>query len=160
MEFSEYVANRRARLVRSAVLLGCSEADAEDVVQTALSRALRAWRKVQRAESPDAYMQRILLNTLRDAKRRRWSGEVPTEKLPDSGIDDGAERHAEGLAVRHALAAMSPEHREVLVLRFYADLTERDTALALGVAPGTVKSRTSRALRALAADLDTTRSQR
>lgn len=160
MEFSEYVANRRARLVRSAVLLGCPEADAEDVVQTALSRALRSWRKVQRADSPDAYVQRILLNTLRDTRRRRWSGEIPTEALPEPGVDDGTHRHAEGVAVRQALAAMSAEHREVLVLRFYADLTERDTALTLGIAPGTVKSRTSRALRALAADLEITRSQR
>lgn len=160
MEFSEYVAIRRARLVRSAVLLGCPEADAEDVVQTALSRALRSWRKVQRADSPDAYMQRILLNTLRDTKRRRWSGEIPTETVPDAVGTDPSQRQTDGVAVRQALAALSPEHREVLVLRFYADLSERDTALALGLAPGTVKSRTSRALTVLAATLDISRSAR
>lgn len=156
MEFSAYVADRRPRLVRSAVLMGCPEADAEDVVQTALAKALRAWRKIQRADSPDAYLQRILLNTLRDAQRRRWNGEVPTEVLPDGG-SEGPDP-VEGIAVRRALAAMTPQHREVLVLRFYADLSERETALALGVPTGTVKSRTTRALAALAADVNIARS--
>ncbi len=156
MDFAEYVAVRRPRLVRSAVLLGCPEADAEDLVQTALARALRSWRKVQRADSPDAYVQRILINTFHDARSRRWNGEVPTEVLPDlAGVGPDL---TDGIAVRRALAALTPDHREVLVLRFFADLSERETALALGVAPGTVKSRTARALRALAADTNIARS--
>ncbi len=156
MEFAEYVALRRPRLVRSAVLLGCSQNDAEDLVQTALAKALRSWRKVKQADSPDAYVQRILINTFHDSRSRRWNGEVPTSALPDAAAV--SEDLTEGLAVRRALAAMTPEHREVLVLRFFADLSERDTALALGVAPGTVKSRTSRALAALAADRNIARS--
>lgn len=146
MDFTEYVAARRTRLVRTTVLLGCPPADAEDVVQSALLRCYRAWDKVTRADNPDGYVHRVLVNVLHDARSRRWNGEVPTEQLPD------AAEHADtttGIAVRRALAGMSREHREVLVLRFYADLSERDTALALGVAPGTVKSRTSRALAAL-----------
>ena len=156
MEYAEYVAARRPRLVRSAVLMGCPEADAEDLVQTVLAKVLRSWRKVRAADSPDAYVQRILLNTLHDTRSRRWHGEVPTELLPEVVVD--APDLAEGIAVRRALAAMSPEHRQVLVLRFFADLSERDTALALGVAPGTVKSRTARALKALAADQNIARS--
>lgn len=150
MDFSEYVAARRPTLVRTAVLLGCPQPDAEDVVQTALLRCFRSWRRVVNADQPEAYVYRVLVNVLQDARSRRWNGELPTETLPDRPAGDVD--LATGLAVRRALAAMSPEHREVLVLRYYADLSERDTADVLGVAPGTVKSRTARALAALAAD--------
>ena len=151
MDFSAYVADRRPRLVRTAVLLGCPAADAEDVVQTALLKCYRSWRRVVAADSPDAYVHRVLVTTLYDIRQRRWNGELPTEALPEPaarGGDDPA--WAEGIAVRRALGGLSAEHRAVLVLRYFADLSERDTAAALGVAPGTVKSRTSRALAALA----------
>jgi RNA polymerase sigma-70 factor (sigma-E family) len=147
MDFTTYVADRRTRLVRTAVLLGCPLPDAEDVVQAALLKCYRSWRRVARADRPDAYVHRVLVTTLADARARRWHGELPTETLPEA-VDDSD--LASGIAVRRALAALSPEHREVLVLRYYADLSERDTAAALGIAPGTVKSRTSRALAALA----------
>lgn len=150
MEFSEYVAARRPTLVRAAVLLGCPQPDAEDVVQTALLRCFRSWRRVVRADQPEAYVYRVLVNVLNDTRARRWNGELPTEHLPEPAADDPD--LATGIAVRRALAAMSPEHREVLVLRYYADLSERDTADVLRVPPGTVKSRTARALAALAAD--------
>lgn len=147
MKFDEYVAARRTRLVRTAVLLGCARADAEDVVQTTLLRCYRSWSRVQRADAPDAYVHRVLVNTLADARARRWSGELATETLPEPPADKID--LSVGLAVRRALAAMSPEQRQVLVLRFFADLSERDTATALGLPAGTVKSRTSRALAAL-----------
>ena len=153
MEFSEYVAARRTQLVRSAVLLGCPTADAEDLVQSTLTKALRSWSRVSRARQPDAYVYRILTNTLRDTRSRRWTDEVPTEVMPPTVAADDADVTT-GLAVRRALAAMSREHREVLVLRFYADLSEAETAAALGIPAGTAKSRTARALAALAADDD------
>ena len=146
MEFSEYVAQRRARLVRTAVLLGCPAADAEDLAQSALLKCYRHWHRVRRADSPDAYVHRVLVNTFADMCARRWNGEVPTDVLPDHGRSAD---WATGIAVRRALATLPERDREVLVLRYYADLSERDTAAALGVAPGTVKSRTSRALAAL-----------
>lgn len=148
MEFSEYVAARRASLVRAVVLLGCPVADAEDIVQTALLKCYRSWRRVQRADQPEAYVYRVLVNTFRNARSRRWTGEVLTDELPDEGHEDD---HLTGLEVRRALASMSHDHREVLVLRYYADLSEAETARALGVQPGTVKSRTARALAALSA---------
>lgn len=147
MDFTTYVADRRARLVRTAVLLGCPAVDAEDVVQAALLKCYRSWRRVARADRPDAYVHRVLVTTLSDVRARRWHGEIPTEVLPEDVEDRDP---TGGIAVRRALAALSPEHREVLVLRYYADLSERDTAVALGVAAGTVKSRTARALAALA----------
>lgn len=156
MDFTEYVAARRAALVRSAVLLGCPQADAEDIVQSTLTKAYRSWRRVQRADQPDAYVYRILVNTLRDAAARRWHGELPTLDLPETAAPDND--LATGLAVRRALAAMAKEHREVLVLRYFADLSEAETAGVLGVPAGTVKSRTSRALKALSADQNIVRS--
>ena len=149
MDFEEYVAARWARLVRSAVLLGCPEDDAEDLAQTTLTKALRSWHRVTAAAEPDAYVHRILVNALHDMRSRRWRGELPTDDLPEEGREAD---HLTGVAVRRALAAMSREHREVLVLRFYADLSERGTAEALGLPVGTVKSRTARALAALADD--------
>jgi len=150
MEFSEYVAARRPALVRTAVLLGCPTADAEDVVQSALLKCYRSWSRVTRADQPEAYVHRVLVNVLHDARARRWHGELPTADLPDR--PDPHEDTTAGLAVRRALAAMSTDHREVLVLRYYADLSERDVADILGIPSGTVKSRTARALAALAAD--------
>lgn len=149
MDFDGYVVARRAALVRSVVLLGCPEADAEDVVQAALFRCYRHWRKVQRADRPEAYVYKILVNTLRQARNRRWHGELPTEDLPDAVVDSDA---TTGLMVRAVLRVMRPEHRDVLVLRYYVDLSEVDIAAVLGVPVGTVKSRASRALQALAKD--------
>ncbi|WP_067432307.1 SigE family RNA polymerase sigma factor [Nocardioides jensenii] len=156
MDFAEYVAARRPALVRCAVLLGCPSPDAEDLVQTTLTKAFRHWRRVSKADQPDAYVHRMLVNCLRDARARRWGGELPTEHLPEPPAMNTD--LADGFAVRRALAAMSPQHREVLVLRFYADLSERAVADALGLPAGTVKSRTSRALKALAADENIVRS--
>ena len=149
MDFAEYAAVRRPTLVRSAVLLGCTVHDAEDLVQVTLTKCFTHWRKVAAADRPDAYVYRILVNALRDRQGRRWNGETPTDALPEAFIDDDP---TSGLAVRAALAALSKEHRDVLVLRFYSDLSERETARALGIPAGTVKSRTSRALAALALD--------
>ena len=147
-DFDAYVAARRTALVRSAVLMGCSPHDAEDLVQVTLARCLPRWDRIA-SDRPDAYVYRVLLNSFRDSRRRRWTGEHPTEQLPEPPVTTADP--TTGLAVRAALAAMTKDHREVLVLRFYADLSEAETARVLGVPPGTVKSRTARALAALAA---------
>lgn len=151
-DFADFVASQRPRMVRTTVLLGCPEADAEDVVQTALARCLRGWPSVCNAENRDAYVNRVLINALNNARARKWNGELPTEVLPDRTTAPPA--LADGLVVRRALAAMSTEHREVLVLRFFADLSERQTADVLALPRGTVKSRTARALAALSAHQD------
>src|SRR4051794_8459098 len=86
--FSEYVAARWSRLVRSAVLLGRSPAEAEDVVQVALMRCLVHWRKVERADDRDAYVHRILVNTFTSSRRRHWTREHATAVIPETaGLD-------------------------------------------------------------------------
>ncbi len=152
-DYAAYVGARWSALVRSAVLLGCSLPEAEDLVQTTLTRCYANWEKVARAADREAYVYRVLVNGLSKSRRRRWWGEQPTAEVPQAPRDD----HASGVVLRHALQTalrgLSADHRTVLVLRFFADLSERETAEVLGVAPGTVKSRTSRALALLSTDV-------
>ena len=151
-EFGAYVAARWPRLVRAAVLLGCTPHEAEDVVQTALTRCLAKWSRVQRADDRDAYVHRILVNTFIDSRRRRWHREQPTEHLPEGELPDTAGTTVDAVGLARALAALGRDQRVAIVLRYYLDLSEAQMAAVLGVAPGTVKSRLSRALAALGAD--------
>lgn len=151
-EFTSYVAARWPRLVRSAVLLGCSPAEAEDVVQTTLERCLLHWRRVRRAADRDAYVHRVLINTFTSARRRRWSGERPTAELPDRPAPDPTTTVDDADVVLRALERLSTDQRAAIVLRYYAHLSEQQMAGVLGVAPGTVKSRCARALATLAED--------
>ena len=150
--FEGYVAARWSRLVRSAVLMGVDSHAAEDAVQTALARCYYSWDKVRRADDPDAYVHRILINTLNDGHRRRSARERPTQVMPERVVADAAGQFGESRALLDALRALPEVQRHVVVLRYYADLTESQTARALGIPVGTVKSRCSRALAALAVD--------
>lgn len=156
-EFEEYVDQHWSRLVRSAVLLGCELHEAEDMVQTALTKCLMKWSRVRGADDRDAYVHRVLINTFTSARRRRWTGERPTAELPerrpaDDLADDLAESVAATDALARSLARLNEDQRTAVVLRYYAQLSEQQMASVLGVRPGTVKSRLSRALRLLAED--------
>jgi RNA polymerase sigma-70 factor (sigma-E family) len=152
LEFSEFVGARWPRLVRSAILLGCSCEEAEDVVQSALTRCLVNWATVGRADDRDAYVHRVLINTFKSSRRRRWQGARPVAVMPEPvGVDETtAVDHAD--AVVRSLAKLSRDQRVAVVLRYYLGLTEQQMAVALDIAPGTVKSRLSRALKVLADD--------
>lgn len=148
-EFVALVRRRWDVLVRTAVLLGVRTAEAEDVVQTALIRCYRHWERVGAADNLDGYVHRVLVNTVIDAARRRSWHETPVEVVADAdrtAPDDPELR----LDLARRLAALPEGQRAALVLRFYLDLSERETAEALGIAPGTVKSRVARALGTLA----------
>lgn len=154
-EFGEYVAARWTRLVRAAVLLGCSPHEAEDVAQTALTRCLVKWSKVQRADDRDAYVYRILVNTFTDSRRRRWTGEQPTDEVPEPSAVGGraaTDEVDDRDAIDRALANLAEDQRVVVVLRYYLNQSEAQMAQTLKVASGTVKSRLSRALKAMAID--------
>ena len=151
-EFADYARGAWGSLVRSAVFLGCTLHEAEDLAQTTLVRCYTAWPKVTGADDRTAYVYRILLNCLRDSRRRRWWGERPTEHLPEHAAPDAAAAVDTADAVHRALGGLSKPNRDVVVLRYFAGLSEQQTADALGVPPGTVKSRLSRSLAQLAAD--------
>jgi RNA polymerase sigma-70 factor (sigma-E family) len=170
MEFETYVASRGQALLRLAYVLSRDTHQAEDLVQNALTEAYRHWRKVRRAEHPDAYVRRILVNQHLTWARRRSSTERVTDLVAldrDSALDHGfavdrcvAPDHASGVAerddLRRRLDALPPRSRAVLVLRYYADLDDAAIAELLGIAAGTVRSTASRALATLR-DLDATR---
>ena len=140
-EFSEYVAARWARLVRAAVLLGCSQHEAEDVTQTALTRCLVKWSKVQGADDRDAYVYRVLVNTFTDSRRRRWTSERPTGEVPEpaAGGRDATDEVDARDAIDRALANLADDQRTAVVLRYYLNQSEAQMAQTLRVAPGTMK---------------------
>lgn len=153
-DLGEYVEARWPRLVRSAVLLGCSPEEAEDVVQAALVRCLVHWRKVDQAQDRDAYVHRVLVNTFVSSRRRHWHREHATGALPESPDGDETAAVDAADAVLRSLDRLGEDQRTAVVLRYYAHLTEQQMASVLGVAAGTVKSRLSRALKVLAEDPD------
>lgn len=148
-EFDDFVRARYDRLTRSAYLLCGDWQHAEDLVQTALAKAYVAFQRGH-VESLDAYVHRTLVTTRASWWRRRWHGEVATGALPDRETTADAYGDVDRRrAVTDALATLPAKQRDVLVLRYFLDLSEADTASALGCSPGTVKSRTHRALETL-----------
>jgi RNA polymerase sigma-70 factor (sigma-E family) len=145
--FDEFVAARSRALLRTAYLLTHDHALAEDLLQTALTKAWFAWRRVD--GEPEPYVRRILVNTYATWWRRKWNGEQPTEVLPELPTD---ESRAEPTDLWEAMARLPRRQRAVVVLRYFEDLTESQTAEALGCSVGTVKSQTSRALAKLRID--------
>jgi RNA polymerase sigma-70 factor (sigma-E family) len=140
--FEEFVGARRAALVRTAYLLTGNHADAEDLVQSALIKAVPKWGRI--ADDPEPYVRQILARESVNRWRvRRWR-EVHTDRVPETP-DLGADL-AGRASLRAALAALAPRQRAVIVLRYYEDLTERETAEALGISVGTVKSQARDAL--------------
>lgn len=148
--FSEYAEARWRSLVRAGVLLGCALPEAEDLAQQTLLRCFLKWRQVERAEDRDAYVARIQLNLMRQNRRRRWRGEHATAVLPERAEPDGTGVVDDADAIGRALATLPDAQRQAVVLRYYLHLSEQQIAAVAGVAPGTVKSRLSRALATLA----------
>ncbi|MDN4173996.1 sigma-70 family RNA polymerase sigma factor [Nocardioides sp. SOB77] len=154
-EFAAYADEAWPTLVRAAVFLGCSLADAEDAAQSTLVKCFRSWAKVTGADNREAYVYRMLVNTVRDSHRRPWRRERSHADVPHDRTGRGHDPHGAVEvtdAVHRALGGLSKVNRDVVVLRYFVQLTEAQTAAALDVAPGTVKSRLSRALAQLATD--------
>lgn len=146
-QFHQFVVSRRAALVRTATLLTAGDAHlAEDLVQSTLTKLYVAWPSFQRADNPDGYVRRTLVNALTDERRRWWRrSERPMAEVPDRA----AAEHITGDVsdgLRAALRELPPRMRAALVFRYFYDLDVADTADALGCSEGTVKSQTARAL--------------
>lgn len=145
--FREFVLTRGPALSRAAYLLTGDMSAAEELTQAALVKAALRWRRVIAAGNPEAYVRRILVNEniswwRRFGRREQAFGYQGIEK---SGSDP-AEATAERLDLAAALARLPKRQRAVVVLRFYADLSEAETAAAMGCTVGTVKSQSSAAL--------------
>lgn len=145
--FDDFVAARSPALVRTAWMLTGDRAVAEDLVQTALAKTWSRWSQVLRQDAPEAYVRRVMFSTFLTWNRRRWRGELPVAMVPD-GPGQGDAFAAADLrrTVMGALRELPRRQRAVVVLRFLEDLTEAQTADALGCSVGTVKSQTAKAL--------------
>jgi RNA polymerase sigma-70 factor (sigma-E family) len=151
-QFAQFVRCCAPALLRAAWLLSGDWASAEDLVQAALLRTWQRWSSV-RAETAQAYARRVIMTTFLGWRRRRWAGELALGWMPDDAAPgdlavDVAEQHA----VAAALLRLPRRQRAVIVLRYFDDLTEADTAAALGCSVGAVKTHASRALRTLRAN--------
>jgi RNA polymerase sigma-70 factor (sigma-E family) len=159
-EFSTFVRAYRAELLRSACLLTAGDTHlAEDLVQTALAKLYVAWPKVLRTGTAVPYVRRIIINAHIDETRRpRWRRErsVPEPPdRPDLALSGSWSDHADGDAVRAALAGLPPRMRAVIVLRHWLDLSVEESADLLGCSQGTVKSQAAKAAAHLRAALQT-----
>ncbi|HEY7043824.1 MAG TPA: SigE family RNA polymerase sigma factor [Nocardioidaceae bacterium] len=148
--FEQFVAARSGTMLKTAYLLTQDNHLAEDLLQTALAKAWRSWRRVE--TSPDAYVRKILVNTYASWWRRKWNGEAPSDLLPEPSDHPDQPDIGAVHDLRNALARLPRRQRAVVVLRFFEDLTEAETARLLECSVGTVKSQTSKALAKLRVD--------
>lgn len=149
-DFDEFVAARSTRLLRTAYLLTRDHALAEDLLQTALTKAWFAWSRIQ--GDPEPYVRKVLVNTFASWWRRKWNGEHAYAEPPDAvgpGEHDASDQRQD---LWTAMGRLPRRQRAVIVLRFVEDLSEAETARLLGISPGTVKSQTSKALANLRVD--------
>ncbi|MGW3955143.1 SigE family RNA polymerase sigma factor [Streptomyces sp. NPDC004752] len=154
--FSSYVRDRQQVLLRAARSLTANPSDAEDLLQTALTKTYVAWERIEDHRALDGYVRRALLNTRTSQWRKRKVDEFVCDELPEPdpapGEDDPAERQALHDAMWRAITKLPARQRAMVVLRYYEDLSEAQTAEVLGVSVGTVKSAVSRALGKLRED--------
>jgi RNA polymerase sigma-70 factor (sigma-E family) len=140
--FTEYVCARHDQLWRIAYALCGNRDQADDLLQTALTKLYVAWPRVHAVEHPDAYVRQILVRTNIDESRRPWRRELPVAEQPDVAAPSSDPDRDD--AVISALRQLPPMQRRCVVLRHWLDLSVADTATELGVSEGTVKSHTSR----------------
>ncbi|MFH8339632.1 SigE family RNA polymerase sigma factor [Streptomyces sp. AM6-12] len=153
--FTSYVRARRPVLLRAARSLTANPCDAEDLLQTALAKTYAAWERIENQRALDGYVRRALLNTRTSQWRKRRVDEFACDELPEPeplSDDDPAERQALHDAMWRAVMKLPTRQRAMVVLRYYEDLSEAQTAEVLGVSVGTVKSAVSRALGKLRED--------
>ena len=150
--FANWAAGRAPGLHRFAYLLCGDWHDAEDLVQEVLAKAALRWKRIERTEHPDAYVRTILVNQCKSMWRRPWRRTQVADAVESTSPDqaDAVAEHADLVA---ALQRLPIRQRATVVLRYYEDLTEAQTADALGCSIGTVKSQVSDGLKRLRATL-------
>lgn len=151
-EFSAWMTARQPALLRTAYLLTGNHHTAEDLVQTTLAKVYLSWDKVQRREVIDGYARRILVNENNSQWRRAWKKrEVTSDEIPDRAPVSDTYDEGHSQALWEFVQTLPKKQRAVVVLRYYEELSEAETAEVLGISVGTVKSQASRALATLRA---------
>ncbi len=144
--FSDLVAARSPALLRTAYLVVGDHQLAQDLLQEALVKAYVAWPRLRDVTKAEAYVRRTIVTTAISWRRRRSFHERPVDAVPDTWDADQTERLATHDDVWAQVGSLPPKQRAALVLRYYEDLSEADTAEVLGCSIGTVKSQVSEAL--------------
>jgi RNA polymerase sigma-70 factor (sigma-E family) len=154
-DFAGYLAARQASLLRTAYLLTGNRHDAEDLTQTAFAKLYLSWDNVRERGSVDGYVRRILVNEHNSLWRRAWKRREHSQdhtvlaRVDEPTHDEYDE--GQGSALWDLVQTLPRKARAVVVLRYYEELTEAETADALGISVGTVKSQSNRALATLRA---------
>ncbi|MFF3517952.1 SigE family RNA polymerase sigma factor [Streptomyces sp. NPDC004393] len=147
-EFTEYVTARTPWLRKVAYLLSGDWHDADDLVQTTITKLYINWHRAAGVENVDGYVRTILVNTFLAEQRSLWGRRVVLGTANDEGPALNADLDTT-LDLRAALAALPPRQRATVILRYYCDLSVEQAAQALDCSPGNVKSQTSRGIDAL-----------
>jgi RNA polymerase sigma-70 factor (sigma-E family) len=154
--FEQFAVTRLPSLLRYAVVLTGDRDSAQDITQEVLARAQVKWRRISKADSPEAYVRRMVLNQYL-SWRRSWAARnvhAVGERLIE--LDDargGVGDHAQGVVdsdeLWNRLTILGRKQRAVLVLRYYEQLDDTSIANLIGCSPATVRSHASRALKTL-----------
>jgi RNA polymerase sigma-70 factor (sigma-E family) len=150
--FREFVAARSPALLRTAWMLTGDAHLAEDLLQAALARTWPHWLRLRDGQ-PEAYVRKVMVRLTGSWWRRRWRGETPTAAVPEAASGDVFAAVDERAVLLAALGGLPTRQRQVVVLRYYDDLSERQVADLLGCSVGTVKSQAARGLGKLRAAL-------
>lgn len=160
VDFVEFVSARRSTLYRLAYLLTASTPAAEDLLQTSLEKCFARWEKVSRMDAPEAYVRKVMVNTLISHRRRlSWRREVLRAEVPGMMVEPAQDAVLDHAQLWPLVCALPERQRAVIVLRYYEEQSEIEAAEILGCAVGTVKSQTSDAMRALRRGIAAMRSQ-
>ena len=147
MTFDEFIAARLPALLRYAMFLTGDGHLADDLVQESMVKAHSHWKRVERADSPELYVRRMVTNTYLSWRRGNWFRRaIPYGDVPDTGVPDETEATALRQDLWARLLALPPRQRAAVVLRFYEGMSDREIADVLGCAVGTVRSLISRAV--------------
>ena len=150
VSFDSWVAARGPGLLRLAYTLTGNRADAEDVVQEALARALARWGRISKVGNVDAYVRRMVVNAHTSWWRRFRRRESPVEVVRDSvAPEPGGLLPYQSAGLWAACQALPEVQRTAVVLRYYEQLEYAEIAELTGVREGSVRSRVSRGLAAL-----------
>jgi RNA polymerase sigma-70 factor (sigma-E family) len=153
-EFQDFVAARRAALLRAAATLTTDRTEAEDLLQAALAKTYVAWERINDRTALDGYVRRAMVNINISWWRRRRLEVYPTDQLPELPVADHSPRSELRDTLERLLDRLPARQRAAVVLRYYEDLTEHEIAETLGVSVGTVKSTVSRAMAKLREDAE------
>jgi len=150
LDYTDFVSARWSSLYRFSYLLAGSHAAADDLLQNALLRVYLKWDKVTRADVPESYVHRMLVNEHVSQGRRAWRRrELATDEPPELATGSHEVGAVDQTDLWRLVHSLPPRQRAVIVLRYYEDLSEAEIARVLDCSQGTVKSQASAAMRSL-----------